>query len=307
MSWWWPFGGEEAKPEPAPPPPPRHSSDYLRKFADKILHTDLSKVSLQQRCLAIQHLRNHILAAAERDKLAARDEDGDIQYVYAIPFQKEILALNRLLDSVAYSPKLNEWLEKRRHEFVHFLHEHFPPSYLEEEWKKQNLLQRVKTVSHIMREQCRMYREGAMDFFPSKVVVFNKSATMRGYTSADPAYLKSNEIPDIHIRRDMLEQDTPYAALEVAHHEQIHIFLMQMAMADARQQFPDSNELKADADIKLARVFCLAAMPTTIAPSYWNDPEEIVCHTQDDLFVEEYRDIPFWQTIKNRFLTPDPL
>ena len=262
-----------------------HGNQELRDKALKVLQTDVSKLPLEERCQMVCYFRDTLVREGKKDGFCNLEK----KYINSGAFWMEIHALNKLLDTLAYSQYLKSWLFSRRQEYTTAIRFGQPWKTLCEAWKRKSLVERVQNVSLNLRAQCNVYSKGAMDFFPSSVKTFqDPKKKLVAYVSAAASVLNEWTPPDINIREDIMMADSPIDAYQAAHHEQIHAMLSQLAMAFNRGMLPESHLFYQDARMQHARGKCEAYMPSFLQENYNHDPEEVLCAEQDGKFIAAY-------------------
>lgn len=261
---------------------------YLTALMRRMKSMNPADLSIEDRCKYVQHLRNHILQTARATGDAKTDASGQIASINENAFTAEVAELNRWNAHLDYSQTLKTTLEENRKAFVRHMRSVMPMESLTARWRPADRAGRIALLSEVQREQYKIYKKGAIDLLPSKIVAFRGPEKLLGFVTDEQKHLSADRAPDLHINEIALNDESPARALWIAHHEQTHLFLLQLAMARHRNMMPQAHPLYADSCLHLAKKEFMSYVPAVLREGYFADPEEKLAHREHEAFRDEF-------------------
>lgn len=273
-------------------------------FASKVEQMSAALPTRDARAFFLIYLSGLILKQAiEEGKVTGMT--GDDRVVESGFLRQEVDMAVKLLDSFAVSEKLQAWIDGRRTQYVDVLKRQRPYSKLRRQWVLASQAGRLSLLEDLMDIQRIVYGAHAMPF--EKTEVFWSKELPSSYAGQTISSFKLGPLSakegnlSLDLRGIALEKilfNPRYlagmshleAALQTAHHEQIHALITQMgdAALDGRMQkdhflYEDSLNLTHK---KFTTWACAGAV--RLNDLYMSDTEEKLCRRQQAVFYGAY-------------------
>lgn len=212
-------------------------------------------------------------------------------------FAEEVALLKEMAAHTQYSALLYAWADNGRERLAAALRA--PPlSGRLADWKSMDLESRGALLQDIIGLQARLYEIKPCTFLAPALTLIDSNVSTDAVVAV-PTRIESIDaaaVP-VSLNRRMLGEDTPQAALLFAHHETLHHFTLQLAMAAHENRIPDNHPLYQDSLLRLARLKSRGHAYAEIKAVYECDGEENFAYDQQGrLYRELYGPPPCAQT-----------
>lgn len=260
-----------------PPEPEEHNA-----FLSALAETPLESLSYEDRFLIYHYLQKLILCYAH----AWEDENKTRQSEkLAAIFSDELQWIGRIAAATQYSPVIYGWADVKRKELLDALRQ---PALAEKlaAWPRLSFDERRELIGGIVQLQADLYGFGAFRFAPPPLEVHDKGADASVSAAHSLECIDPAAVP-VALNQALFEEETPAAALLLAHHETIHHLTLQLAMAVHNGRLSSDHPLYPDAAIRLARIVGRGTAYAQIAAAYDHDGEENLAYDQQGRLYRE--------------------